>query len=902
MVSETLLIHKKFYETFVNDGKDGEPIQLLGEAYLEEQKKEVPELSTIRYAQGELYFHYKDFEAAIFKWENIGTELEPWAKKNVADAYYELGMHSTAEELYKSITSENLVLRAEVALQLFTLYIEEERFDLASGTIKNVVSFHPDYPNVTDLARSFFDSQNDWESAIELVVNESLRTGVLKWFDVLQGYVDLGYTKNLLPVYFNQVLELLSLTDQKRFEKLVTSLWQEYRQQDVYFEWLTSINTFFYMNEIDETHSWHDLANTFKDTYLELIDGHFLVHELQPIVPELLSNWLKLADSSQVMFASAAVLSWNEIFNEQMNPLVVGDAENRLAQIRVSEPSFQASSTLYEDVIQWSTKHDVDPGEKTKWLVEVLKDLETQHLLITGTEKSEKSSFVNNLLGAELSEEETPAYLIVRDSDEPNILEVTETERIPLLDLRDISPNAFIELNYPSPFLQDHSLTLIDAPPIDRHTVMSPEFLSISHTADSMVFVLDAVSPFTDYERDMLLQIKKRAPHLSIHFVMNRMDKISSESEARRILDETTERIVADFPRSNVVAYSSEYNSRKQMQDASEFVAASQTGIFIEQLRTDALLYYIRQTLTSLLEKRVEMENERVESIAWNEEMVVKVNGAINQLKDLEKEKIKTISKNYRLIKEEVKNDLKVTIPKLLRESSELVKEDSDFSQIHLTLNDEMNVRIQDYMNRRVLPRFYNSLQHWIMESKQDFTQCQYELNEMAEGFNVLYRDNRMDLQCDFKVLDDWSRDADRMTSGVRIDHVNILLRHTPSQLLLKGAGKLFGSIGQNKAGMYTRYKKYLETMDYDNVAEMIARKFLSQFELFEKSLDRDITMFFRGAKGNLHAAVEQSEYEIKENQAALDKMRERPEQYRDPITLFEVRLHQYEWMQKASR
>ena len=602
------------------------------------------------------------------------------------------------------------------------------------------------------------------------------------------------------------------------------------------------------------------------------------------------------------MFAAAAVLSWNEIFNEQMNPLVVGDAENRLAQSHVSESSFQASSELYEDVIQWSNKFEIDPGEKTKWLVEVLKDLETQHLLITGTEKSEKPSFVNSLLGAELSDEETPAYLIIRDSDEPHILEVTETGRIPLLDLGDISPNSFIEMNYPVSFLQDHSLTLIDTPHMDRHTVMSPEFLSISHAADTMVFVLDAVSPFTDYERDILLQVKKRAPHLSIHFVMNRMDKISSESDAMRILDETTERIAVDFPLANVFAYSSEYNSRKQMQDAADFVAASQTGLFIEQIRTDTLLYYIRQTLTSLLGKRVKMENEQEASIAWNEEMVVKVNGAINQLMDMEKEKTKTISKSYRLIKEEVKNDLKVSIPKLLRECSELVKEDSDFSQIHLILNDEMNVRIQDYMNRRVLPRFYNSLQHWIMESKQDFSQCQYDLNEMAEGFNALYGDNRMDLQCDFKVLDDWSRDADRMTSGVRIEHVNILLRHTPSQLLLKGAGKLFGSIGQNKAGMYARYKKFLETMDYDDVAESIARKFLSQFELFEKSIDRDILMFFRGAKGNLHAAVEQSEYDIKENQTALDKMRERPEQYRDPITLFEIRLRQYEWMQKASR
>ena len=58
-----------------------ESAQVLGEAYLEEQKKDISDLSAIRFAQGEVYFHYKDYESAIFKWENIRNELGTMGKK-----------------------------------------------------------------------------------------------------------------------------------------------------------------------------------------------------------------------------------------------------------------------------------------------------------------------------------------------------------------------------------------------------------------------------------------------------------------------------------------------------------------------------------------------------------------------------------------------------------------------------------------------------------------------------------------------------------------------------------------------------------------------------------------------------------------------------------------------------
>ena len=178
--------------------------------------------------------------------------------------------------------------------------------------------------------------------------------------------------------------------------------------------------------------------------------------------------------------------------------------------------------------------------------------------------------------------------------------------------------------------------------------------------------------------------------------------------------------------------------------------------------------------------------------------MIGKLNGALNQLDDLEKEKINVITRSYRLYKEEMKNELFDKIPKILHDCSKSITENSDFSQIHIQLNKEMNEKIQDYVKNTVMPNYYRSLQKWITESEVEFTQVKQFMDEMSSGFNEMYQEERIALKGDFAVLDDWRRDADRMTSGIRMEEVNILMRRTPSQLLLKGAGKLLGAIQQN--------------------------------------------------------------------------------------------------------
>ncbi|RFU62851.1 dynamin family protein [Peribacillus glennii] len=905
MMEENTLISKKYYETLLESDGQVHPIEALSDAFIAEQKKEMPDFMPLRYAQGEVYFHYKDYEAAIFKWGNVMGELEHWAKKNIADAYYEMAILPTAEEMYKSISTDSLVLRSEVALQLFSLYIEEERFDLASRTIKEVVSFHPDYPNVTDLARAFFEEQKDYNSAIELAVNESIRTESLRWFDALQKYVDEGHTKQLPPEYFLQVMQTVFKSDPERFEKLVLSLWSVYKKQKVYFSWLAALNHFFLQAEVGPYDNYPGLSLAFKDTYLELIDGRYFIREIEGLIPDLLSNWLKLADDTHSLFAAAAVLSWSEIFPDIVHSLAVSDAENQLLKSKKSINSLEESRVLFEAIELWAGQRELEISQKDKWLVRELLDLQTRHLLLTGTSGTGKSSFLNTVLGEEIIHNDTSAFVFVKDSDQSGILEISDNEMKDVPGLESISMSrrqrdSLFEIKFPSQFLHQNGLSLIDTPGLNGSDPIKYEIFNLLNACDGLLFVLDAETPFTDRERDTVIEIKRQSPYTQVHFLLNKMDRVYNDQDALRILEETTARIQSILPKSKVFAFSVDYNNGKNLDDLAQFLSTNFQAANLEEERAEKLLYFIRKTLTSMLEKRVEMENKLVDSINWNEDMVVKLNGAINQVNDLEKEKTRIIKNSYRQIKEDVKKEVNTKIPEILRECAEMLNEDSDFRRVHIDLNEAMNDRIQEYMNHTVLPKFYTSLKGWISESKEEFSQSQYFLEEMGDGFNTMYGKDRMHLECDFRVLDDWSRDADRLTSGTHIDDVNILMRHTPAQLLLKSAGKLFGAIGQNNTALYTRYKKFLETQDYEDVTASISRKFLSQFELFEKSIDRDISMFFRNALGVLNDAVEEAHTEIKESKESLEKMREKPELIRDPINLFEVRLRMYEWMLNA--
>lgn len=694
MTIEKELISKTYYQTIIDKNKKGHPIEILGEMYMDEKQKEMPDFSSIRYTQGEVYFLNNDYEAAIFKWENIlDDNLKPWAQKNIADAHFEMELLENAEDFYKAVETSSAVLKTEVLLQLFSLYIKLGKLEKAVDSIKKAVNLNPDYPYVTEMAQAFFEDYKDWGNAVELAVNEAIRTKSLSWFAVLEGYVEQGLTVKIEPHYFNETLMTLFHIDTLRFESLSTALWNSYKQSDFYFLWLNEINHLLLNNNTESSYIWKRLPNLFKETYFELISGKFLIRDISELIQSHLTNWMKISSVSDILICSSAILAWNEIFPSHLDASLVSEAENLLTNSGGYENGIQDGIQLLESIKKWAEKEGL---------------------------LNEFSLFIN-----------------------------------PMLE---------------------------------------------------------------------------------------------------------------------------EYN--------------------IEEGSPSKIRNFMKKAIEFLIEKRVEMEKAIFDKINWNEELLAKLNGIHHQLSDMEEEKERVIKYSFSKIKNDLRQNMMIKIPELLQNCSDMVNEDSDFGKLHVDLNEEMNRQIANYMENTALLDYKNAIHGWIVDCEGEFMGSQTFLDEMSESFNILYGEEKIALDCDFKVLDDWRRDMDRISRGiVHLEEANIMLRYTPSQLLLKSAGKLLGTISKSKEKLHIIYKNFIESGDYSQISQLIINPFMQQLALFEQSIERDISMFFGAPIGVLDRMSEEAQGDIEKHKNSLNTMRENPEIYRDPLTLFELKLRQYELM-----
>ncbi|MCA1056116.1 GTP-binding protein [Rossellomorea aquimaris] len=907
MVEEKLLMEKSYYETFLIEQESTvHPIEILGEAFVEEQKNEPYDLTYIRYAQGEVYFHSKDYEAAIFKWESISDELGSWAKKNIADSYYALGMLSAAEDVYTAITTESTVLTMEISLQLFHLYIERDKLKSAYRIIEKALATDPDYPLVAQLAKSFYEEQQDWESAVGLAVKESIRTGERTWFQSLLEYADKGYTSTFTPNYFYDVLITIYESDREIFRNLIESLWQTYREvPSTHIDWVNTANTIFQYVEVEPGERWEAISSQFQQAYLHFLENGYLVKEIEGVMPVLLTNWLKISKQENPLLSASAVMAWNDAFSYSMEPMVVEEAENLLIQGEYPAFNMEETLILLTKIIDWSEKNGAPVSFKTTWIAEQLLDTSQQYLVVAGSESSGKSSFVQSVLGESVGEAEHSTVVYRYHHNQVEVTEIHDRGEGPVESIADFEAlmerDAFVEYRLPSDFLQKNGQALIDVQADSRGL---KDLASFYPAADGLLYVLNAESPFNAEDRKTLRALTEIGQPVNVHFLLNKMDKIAHAGHSEEIIDSVRSTAREWFPDAEVLPYSSLEAVHLQKRDVEALIKDYYTlhSGELKYERRMKLFYLVRKTLKDLFSKRKNQELGLKDAIEKNKDILVRLNGFHTYLEDMQADKTKGIKDSFRKQKEEMRKEISKKIPEILKGCGELITEDSDFRQIHNELNEAMNDRIQTYVNEDLMPRYMDSLESWLQSSRQELEDGQDYLHEMSTTFNQLFGQDKVVLQCDFQVIDDWRRDVSRMGTRAQVDKENILLKFKPGQFLLKSAGKLFGNIPQNKNLLYTQYKRYVENEDYSETAQSIMNKFFVPFDLFEKSLDQDVQSFFAEPFRQLHLTIADTEREVATDEESLRKMKENPERYFDPIRLFEVKLLQDEYRMKAGK
>ncbi|MBD8068597.1 GTP-binding protein [Bacillus sp. PS06] len=910
MTKEEVMIEKKFYERYLTGESQQHPVELLGELYFAEQQIEFCDLSYLRYAQGELYFHVKDYEAAIFKWENINNELEDWARKNMADAYFELDILPNAEEMYLSIKTDQQILSIEISLKLFSLYWVQGKINQAKDIIKQVISIDPDYQDVTSLARTFFEEQNDWDEAIELAVNEAIRTQSINWFELIKHYVEQGHTNTHRPGYFISCLSALYQLSHERFEELVYLFWQSYKNEEHMLEWIQEIDMLILSSEIEEGAVWKKLSNMYEEIYLELTNGHYLMNEVRKIVPELLVNWLRLSDSSTLPLSAASILAWNEILPVSTFSTSILDYAREVVHQQTHTKKGRSNITeLYQTITIWAKAQNLSNSNQFNGLTEGLLNNTKRHLLVVGTSERGKISVRDSIIGKNMLEGPSSCAMIFSHSDDEEIIDISSQDQKVISDLskyhyvsaanQEKSDHALLDVKVPSENLKDYQLTLIDLPCITGSSHQLNVDINYLNYIDHLFFVLNIHSPFTEKERDILNGIQKQAPNLSVTFLLTEIEVGYNDQEIQRVVKITKSKIDSFYPNAKVMAFKSE--NAESIRTLLEEVANPFSTNQFEKEREKKIYQSIKELLSTLTQNRSGLEKKLNETISFNNEMTSKLTGAIHQLEDTQKEKIAKITSSYSEIKHKIKNEISTNLPKRLQSCSELVEEKSNFNQIHHELNTEMNKRIDEYLKTTVEPLFLTSIHDWIQLASDEFDESMISLEELSESLNGQYGEQKITLPCDFKVLEDWKRDAERMSNRIHVQKVDILSKFSPAQFLLKGAGLILGSL-QQKALVSTKYKQYIENRSYEEVINLVTAQFLEQFEFFEKAIERDIEMFFVNPFKTLKLVVEETILETDEKRQMLSEMNQRPEVFEDALTIFEVRLNQYEWLNTSTQ
>ncbi|SDN74081.1 tetratricopeptide repeat protein [Alkalicoccus daliensis] len=356
------LVRKTYYKQVVEEPYQQFPVKHLGELIAETKEEEEPDLiADIRYAQGEVYYHHQDLEAAVFKWELVKGSLKSWAEKNIGDAYYDNGWMEKAKEKYLAVNTEESVLKSEVALQLLSIYAEEKNQAKVYEYLTEALNIDPDYPGVSELARTIYEDNKDWNKAVDLAVKEAERTEDLTWYRHLLRYVSAGYTNSFTPEYFEKPARDVVEKDQSLFQELMAAWTAAYRDTDNYLYWVGTMNSIFATIELSRHPDWETMAALHHDIYNDLTDARYLEEEMEPVMPELLRHWEMLSNGQSAVLAVAAQAAWEEVFPEKESVLMSPPgASSQDASLAVEE-----MLRLLESIVAWVETEDIDPEETT---------------------------------------------------------------------------------------------------------------------------------------------------------------------------------------------------------------------------------------------------------------------------------------------------------------------------------------------------------------------------------------------------------------------------------------------------------------------------------------------------------------------------------------------------------
>src|SRR5699024_3333700 len=177
------------------------------------------------------------------------------------------------------------------------------------------------------------------------------------------------------------------------------------------------------------------------------------------------------------------------------------------------------------------------------------------------------------------------------------------------------------------------------------------------------------------------------------------------------------------------------------LEDLTTFMAPMLDDFNVEEASPSQIRNVIKEALDYILKQREATENIILQEINWNGDFLTNLHDFQVQINGLEKEKAEVMTSSFIDFKEKLLERIQNRLTNLLQDCADLVKEDSDFSNLHVEINEEMNRRIAAYMETRILPRFTRDSQKWLETCESEFQECQTTCSEFGERINEHFRE-----------------------------------------------------------------------------------------------------------------------------------------------------------------
>jgi hypothetical protein len=909
---EQLIAGKRYYHIMHDKEEVLDNIQNLSSLMNQLYNSQNEQTEDIRFSQGELYYQLTDYEAAIFKWENVKKkELSSWALKNIGDAYQQLGDIPKAESVYISIEHPSTLLKNECLLSLFHLYYQNNLIDKAHKTINKLVENDWKYQSVYQIALSFYEETEDYISAFALIVNKLESSYQENLLQKLQSYLEVS--KEKIPPSFitSRLIKLLWKEDRVNLLKMFHVFNDYYKKTDYLILWLDNI--FAAINEtVTELGEYllGEKPQCFFENIEELFLGNFELRGIQHIIEYQLRDYFHLCPYIPLKRAIGSLLiAWKQHFPDSFS---ISDIKNGLVMADEKIYKLKDIRLFYENIVRWMNSIDVHVDAFYSWWTEYYLNNQTKKLMVSGSFSNGKSSFINSIAGTPLLNADhlptTSAITILDDAETEQVFEFDE-QSIRNIGMNQLKSKTTINHDNDGQLskdliyirtrleaLSENRITLIDTPGFnDQQNNQNPtyEYLGL---ADEMLFILSAETPFKKTEKEAIQKIMDIQPNINISFLLNKIDYLD-EDELEETIEDLHRKLVKTFHKDMLlIPYSSADSSMNNHKELYHFFNET-AHLNINQERVKKVLPYLGQLLNKFEDYVQQKEKDINNHVLLKKKEVAEMKTLEERFIDYKNTLKSKVIQKYLKFNTSIYNHVKKQTHKRLLSYSNKINEYSDLNQVQHFLDQEINKELKIQLKETVIPQVYQIFSRWLVDLRNDMNTIKHDVGQMMTEMGDIMNSKESSYP-NLAVTNCWEQldiQFQQFVETIEYTHIDTFIKVNPMKTILNGVGKLLGSRHNAATLKLEQYRTHLETKLFNDATDEYVYQITKPLGEFENIIRTTFESLFKESESHLKSKRQESTKQMVQHAQALKLLYDDKDSYFDTIDIFKIKLRQLE-------